>query len=705
MSLARGVETPTMSEIASTAETVPVSEAATPAAPTTSELRYVALRDLAVAPENPRAREPADVGIPRLAETIKAVGLLVPLLVRAGTKQNEKPAMAIDGRRRLLGLDVLVKSGAATEDYQVPVIFSVNKATRAAAAVVANEERVPIHVADVIVAIGKLRKQRYSVADVAAALAYDEADIRRLQALSELDRAALKALKDNCISLRQARMLARVPDKAAQRQLAEHALVHGALSDYLLERQLSERVDETDDRLALVGLEAYRAGGGRIEGDLFGELPDVLRDPAVLQDLWQARAQPVADGLAGDGLKVFFAAGRGFGAPEGFERPGYVYAPQLTDSAREALAKARSARTSAQATVERCDLTSDAAAAVLLDYARALRDEVAAPSPNRQVSGVALFADGRHGIAAEFFLTEAVVDPDAGADEEGEDEAEDLGAVDPHTRRNLIEVPQADVDVEGRSNVLHEAQTDVATRGLIRDLADNPGAALTAIVAHLFKHLVLQRDRDEESALRIRSEGYSRVGYKPIDALDGEVRRRLTAHKAVYAESGLRPIPWVETLAHGEKMGLLAELVAISLNLREARTANIRHSARAEAAELAELCGYDISQHWTPDEPYLAVHSKKQLLEVLDEMKADDARAAGLKKDQLVAFTGEAAAERMFAPAVLAWTAPCRISDEDVATDRENTESPEAADEVGAQAPAEDDVYAWRDEDPVPIAA
>ncbi|HEX7887458.1 MAG TPA: chromosome partitioning protein ParB, partial [Phenylobacterium sp.] len=124
---------------------------------------------------------------------------------------------------------------------------------------------------------------------------------------------------------------------------------------------------------------------------------------------------------------------------------------------------------------------------------------------------------------------------------------------------------------------------------------------------------------------------------------------------AAYTLSGLRPILWVETLAHGEKMALLAELVAISLNLRESRTGNLRHSARAEAAEIAALCGADISAHWTPDAGYLSSHSKKQLLALLEEMGVEDDRAKTLKKAELVAFVAETAAERQWAPAVLAW--------------------------------------------------
>jgi len=102
----------------------------------------------------------------------------------------------------------------------------------------------------------------------------------------------------------------------------------------------------------------------------------------------------------------------------------------------------------------------------------------------------------------------------------------------------------------------------------------------------------------EASAAQIVATRYRRVVTSPIPALDGEVFVRLDARRAAYKASGLRPIPWVETLPHGEKMALMAELTAASLNLRGAKTTSVRDAACAEASEIAALCGADI---WTPD--------------------------------------------------------------------------------------------------------
>ena len=67
--------------------------------PTPMDEITVRLGDLGLAPENLRFHEPADDGVPQLAETVLAAGVLIPPIVRAGRK-GEQAFMALDGRRR-----------------------------------------------------------------------------------------------------------------------------------------------------------------------------------------------------------------------------------------------------------------------------------------------------------------------------------------------------------------------------------------------------------------------------------------------------------------------------------------------------------------------------------------------------------------------------------------------------------------------------
>ena len=653
----------------------------------------VALCDLGIAPENIRAKEPADADIPQLAETIAVADVLVPLCVRPGRK-GEQPFMALDGRRRKFGLDLLLEQGRIGPAHSVRCDLFKTKAGQAAALVLTNAERCPVHIADVILAIGKMGKSKMAPGDIAKALGYDEVEIRRLSALAGLHPKAIKALKLGKINLRQARLLARIGDQKEQGDIAQSAL-DGYLQDYQLANRVGRtRTDINDVQLALGGLDRYVAAGGRVECDLFGELPDVLLDPEKLAELWEARAQPIVAGLEASGLGVFLAGEKGFRAPEGFFNLPFVYQGDMSEETRTAYRAAQEAVGASFAALKGVDLASSEAGDLILAIQKARMESARLGLGRATLGAVILFPDAEAGLAASFFANPEP-EAEAGDEDAAEDETDAGYASTASSRRayNDVEVPNADVDVEGCSHVLHETQTDVATRGLIRDLADNPGAALTALLAQLFKHLALHGGVSAEtSAVTISATRYSRGQTPAIPALDGEVRARLESRREAYIASGLRPIAWVETLAHGEKMALLAELVAISLNIREMRTTSIRHSARAEAAEIAELCGADIAAHWTPDAGYLAVHGKKQLMGLLGEMEVDDPRAKTLKKDDLVTFTVEAAAEKGWAPAVLSWQAgPQPIEDE-------------AAEVPGDEREA-DDASAALDETPEKIAA
>ena len=71
--------------------------------PTPMDEITVRLGDLGLAPENLRFQEPADDGVPQLAETVLAAGVLIPPIVRSGRK-GEQAFMALDGRRRRFSL-------------------------------------------------------------------------------------------------------------------------------------------------------------------------------------------------------------------------------------------------------------------------------------------------------------------------------------------------------------------------------------------------------------------------------------------------------------------------------------------------------------------------------------------------------------------------------------------------------------------------
>ena len=651
--------------------TDPANTAAENAAPTAMARIQVRLGDLGLAKENLRFDEPADDGVPQLADTILAAGVICEPIVRKG-KKGEQSFMALDGRRRRYALLLLQARGDITDDYIVDCRLAETKDQQAAAIFLPNTEHAPIHVADVIVAIGKLRKAKYETAAISKALGYDPLEIRRLEALSAVHPVVLKALRQGRLTLKQVKMFARLPDSKRQEELAQGAL-EGYFQDYQLNAAVNRaRVDASDEHLVLVGMDRYVAAGGRVESDLFGEMDDRLLDPQVLQDAWMARIQPIVAALTTQGLKVFSAEDADFGAPEGFDRLGYFYRNDFTAAQRADQAAAAEALDQLNETLADLDPTAEDAPARLIPLIQAMAVEAGTRLKRAKIGAVILSPD-RDGFGVEPTFFSVPLAADELPDDEIEGESDEADADVPTSRfasvSKDVEVPKADVDVEGSTHMFHETRTDVATRGLIRDLADDPTAALTVLVAQLFKELALRSAGAlDTAACQVRATRYARAGSKPIAALDGEVHARLEARREAYRASGLRPIAWIDSLAHGEKMALMAELTAVSLDMREGRTFSIRHGARAEAAEIAALCVADISVHWTPDADYLGVHSKKQLLQLLEEMQVDDPRAKTLKKGDLVAFVAECAAERGWAPAALSWDKPASAVIEDEAS-------------------------------------
>lgn len=611
----------------------------------------VPLCDLGLAPENLRFAEPPDEDVPRLADTLAAAGLIYPLLVRSG-RAGEARYMVLDGRRRRFALLLRAERGEIAADTPVDCLLAEGKARQAAAALLPNREHAPVHIADVIAAIGRMRAAKMAAAAIACALGYDAAEVRRLSVLARVHPDALTAFRAGKLTLKQLRLLARLPDRDRQAEFAAMA-DGGYFPAWQLEAAVrGDRVTVEDARLRLVGTAAYAEAGGRLDSDLFGELPDVILDPELLERLSRGRAVAAARLLAEAGLAVHLAAEGEWRAPEGLETLPWTHVGSLPEAQRAAFAAAQ-----AEAELAAGRLKADPGEAAEADLAAWLQAQLAlarARRPDDDLCAVLLMPDRDHGLD----VTVLRRPPPVAADLIGDGgEAEDAAPWSPEPAD--IAQPEVQVETAGIGHALHAARTDIATRGLVRALADDPAAALIALTAELFKRLALHDPvTRDDSALMVAAQAYGGPGGETVEALDGEVRRRLAARRTAYLESGLRPITWVAGLAEDDRGALLAELVALSLDLREPRTSLIRASARAEAAEIAGLCGADLTAWWTPDAAFLARHGKPQLLAMLAQMGVSDPGAGKLRKAELVARVAAEAAARRWAPSEVQWSRP-----------------------------------------------
>lgn len=671
-------------------QTTPVDPVAASSAFDAIEEQFVPLDQIGIAPENLRAAEGPDEEIPQLAETLFIAGQLHPLFVRPGRGKKEAAFVALDGRRRRFGWLHNVELGRVPADHPIRVKVLTDPSLQVAAAMLPNTEQAPPDLVDVITAVGRLLKRKHSPAEIAKSLGYKRDEVLGWSVLADLHDSVLQGLRQGRITLKQAKMLTKLSGQD-QADLANQAAVYGRIYDDAIRVRLNGAlVTVADRRVRLAGLDNYTAAGGRIESDLFGETSDILLDPSLLQQTYEAQLQPLVEFLKSEGLEVFSGMFQG-PIPEGFKQLPYLYGREVPEEEQAALDLLEERELAAQSAVESlADITPDTRR-LLVDFVAAALDYVRA-AHDAPISAATLLPHARTGVQ----LTFHTVDVPALADDEASENHDDATA--PSTeipqavrRHGDVDIPRVDFDNGVSTHALNERYTDVATRGLIRALADDPQSAMILLVARLFANVALTGSADPNNSIStLKADRYHRHGVDQIPELDGAVAERLDERRAAYLASGLRPVAWVATLPHGERMSFLAELVAMTLNGREFATHAARHGARSEALEIAELTGYEILDYWTPGTEFYAAHNKRQLLQMLEVMDGDVAPAVSLKKDDLANYVTETAAERRWAPRALSWRPP---EPQEVAADAVDDEAPEGSrDPDGAPLEADPEV-------------
>lgn len=609
----------------------------------------IALNELGLAPENLRFAEPEDDDVPRLAETIAAAGLIYPLMVRKG-RRGEAPYMVLDGRRRRFALLRLAAEDRLPADHPVECVLAEGRAAQAAAAVLPNAEHAPVHLADVILAIGKLRRTRLSTAAIADALGYDEVEVRRLEAMAGVHDEVLAAFRLGKLSLRQVRLFARLKEPERQAELARQAL-NGWFNESALQSVVvGGRVTPQDPRFALVGEAVYAGAGGRMAADLFGELETEVLDPEILDACWRAEAERLSQPLADAGLDLAFSRERGFAAPEGLTHLPFVHWGSLDADRRAAFDQVRERLESAtEALAAAGPEARDAAVAEVL----AARLALARLSAGCGEVVAALLTPVRDGLDVTFYCRPAASEPEPEAPEGLAGlQAAGRAAPDDGSEPASEPEPQLPAEVEGVSHALHAARTDVLTRGLAADLADAPETALIVLIAHLFGQVTGYGRSAGDTALRLRA--FPRSG-DPADPICGGLWSRLEAQADAYEASGLTPLAFTAGLEAEVRGQLLADLVAGCLDLTEPRTDQIRRGARAEGVAIAALCGSDLARRWRPEAAFLSLHTGGQLMSLLDQMGAPPPKARALRKSELVQIVAEAAAAKGWIPSALRW--------------------------------------------------
>lgn len=278
----------------------------TPIAQITESIEFT---DLYVSPFNPRTIVTEDE-IASLAANIKVAGLIHNL---AGFRHDDKDGVGVvAGGRRYRAL-ALLQDDPRFQTVQVQI--TADEATAKIWATSENAQRRDLHPADEIRDYGKLEKTGLSASQIAVAYGVTEKKVYRRLALAGLSDAVVDALKASEISLSQAKAFTISNDEKQTLEVLEQVKQRSsnqwnAMSDYQIKEALKpDHVKGTDRRAVFVGVDDYKAAGGRIGGDLF-ENETLFDDPTILDEVFAKKVDDAATAFAADhGWKW----GEGFG--------------------------------------------------------------------------------------------------------------------------------------------------------------------------------------------------------------------------------------------------------------------------------------------------------------------------------------------------------------------------------------------------------
>ena len=629
-----------------------ITEATTP---TNETFLKCKLRDMAIAPENPRGHsDVVDEDLDDMADSLhpEAAGLIYPMICRPGRGKKEKPVMILDGSRRFRGFHILIARGEITEDYEITVKIVTTDEEIAAAVIISNEKRKNLSQADTLIAIKRMTDRKLSIPAMARALNEDPATIKRNSIVAALPSEALEAFRAGNVSMKLLKLMARVTDANEQRSLAKQAL-HGHLGEGHISDVLNARgYSLVSNIMLVVDPDEYKARGGKVESDLLQELPDRATDITLAVSIFAERTAPLAELLRAEGIEVLMAS------VSDFEKPDDAYSPYVSlndeqkviKTAAETEYHAKKAAYIGEGSTIR--FTVDELNDLFLSK---LAFKRAALAPMTITKALIHPSTGLIPVDVDFYTSKEQYDT-----WELERRSSYTYSYTAPTRDpgDPAPVRKVEVDTAEASHVFHSQATAIASLALQNSLSQNYQVSINLLIAHMFVQTNIRYgDYDTSNLLQICVSRKLSDRYQPTQDLDEPIVKALRSTKEAFLASGKTPLQFVTDLDFMETQALLCNLVAFSSIVTEDKTTMLQQRARADAGEVSVLLGHDIRTIYMPDAALYAKASKKQLQGYATELNINE-EDLPTKKSDMASFIAEKGYAAQWVPAALTFQAP-----------------------------------------------
>lgn len=613
---------------------------------------------LLVPSEWKNARRTGGENVDDLKASIEAQGLLQNLIVcpaktRRGRTQRYE---VVGGGRRLRALNALMGEGRVSRDE--PILCRVKPDREAAEASLAeNIHREPMHPADEFEAFWRLVQDGRTVEEVAQRFGTSPITVRRRLKLADVHPDLLVLYRQDGINMEQLMALALSDDQEEQLR-AWNALPEWQRSAHALRMMfVSDEVNASTDALAkFIGVEAYEEAGGSVRRDLFSEQGQgYMRDPMLLLQLVNARLDAAAEPVREEGWAWVEVVQRAssvevfrFGRARKSERK-----PTRGEASRIKALNRRLAELDAQIEAASEEDDADEEGERLQEQAdevqgqlRALHDELSTFDADAKAGAGAIVCVGRDGSLE---ILRGLIRPEdrPGAAGKGKSggKVQDTGggAAEPrakpaHSAALMLELT---------------AHRTLAARAV---MLDRPDVALTALLHCLVQRLMRDAFRVPSSAVRL-------IANAPEAGLLPKAGSTLAEARAASVIDSARDrwgeripgdpdklLPWLASLAEGERMELLALCVAVNLN-------DVHDDEKAGPLDpLCAMLGLDMADWWEAKEStYFQRVTKDQISQAIAEAAGPDtaARYKGVSKTELARVAERDLTGRRWVPAPL----------------------------------------------------
>ena len=654
-------------------------------------VRDIPLNKLKASPRNARRVGHSAQDIEARAASIRAKGLLQPLVVEPEVREGGEASgyfLVTIGEGRRQALKLLAKRKLLTKVEPVRcVVDTTNDPLEIS--LDENVSRRDMHPADQFEAFRDLAERKgWSADEIGARFGVSAQVVRQRLRLGSVAPALLDLYRQEALTLDQLMAFGVTEDHERQMQVFDQ-LAHNR-QPYAIRRAMTEAKVAADDRRAVfVGLDAYLEAGGAILRDLFTEdhggwLEDVVLLDRLVAERLAAVAAEVRDAEGWKWASAHLAYPHGHGCSRIWEER--VERSQDDQAKLGALVAEREALIEKWADLD--ELPSEVEAQLIeIDRAVADHGHDFAYDPEAVARAgviVVLGHDGDVRIDRGFMRPEDEPIPEPEADDvEAEDAGERHGGIEatednPAGDEEEVDEPLGDPEAPLSARLIADL-TAHRTAALRDALAQDPDLAQVALV-----HVVVMRSFGRTGAVscldvRLGSHDLSSEGEGIEDSRAGLAiaQRHAEWARQVPAEPD-ELWDFVVGLDADSRASLLAHCVALSLNAVHGWER--RPGAWLHADQLAAALDLDMNAYWSPTaERYLGRVTKARVLVAVAQGASPEAagRLENLKKPDMVEAAEPLLAGTGWLPALLRTPGMTTAADTARATSEEDASGPE----------------------------